>query len=182
MSIVKNYAIIVLVVSGGIHNPLALFMEASMKKINISTEKYPNIFTLVDDEDHECLNKWKWAKLSNGYAVRGTEINYIKKTYLMHREIMKVSENNLVIDHINHNKLDNRKCNLRVCTRLQNSHNKRLNYGVDYLGKDRYGNDRYRARIMNNRKTTHIGMFDNIKDAIKARKCVARIFYGEFAD
>jgi hypothetical protein len=62
-------------------------------------------YSIIDEEDYDkvCIYKWR---LSNGYAIGGP------KTIKLHRFIMN-AENGLMIDHINGNKLDNRKSNLR---------------------------------------------------------------------
>lgn len=81
--------------------------------------------TLVDDEDFEELNKWSWKLSTNGYAIRcpsngKTENGRYKYTTIrMHRVIMR-TPNGLETDHINGNRLDNRKCNLRNITRADN--------------------------------------------------------------
>jgi len=79
-------------------------------------------FAIVDSEDYDYLSQWKWY-CSNGYAVR---VEYTKKdrvAILMHREV-NVTPDNLYTDHINQNRLDNRKSNLRSCTNKQNQRNK----------------------------------------------------------
>jgi len=72
-----------------------------------------NQFTKVDNEDFERLNKHKWC-FDGDYAVRRKNR---KKTY-MHREIMKAKKGKM-IDHKNHDSLDNRKGNLRFCTQAK---------------------------------------------------------------
>ena len=99
-----------------------------MKKIPLTQGK----FALVDDEDYEKLSRHNWCAVKIGrgfYAARGERRGGgrglgIGKTFavLMHRQITKFPHN-LVVDHVNHNGLDNRKLNLRVCTRAQNNQN-----------------------------------------------------------
>ena len=93
-----------------------------MKKIKLTKGKY----ALVDDADFSRLNQWKWCYNENGYATRGTHkrINgeRISINYSMHRLINKTPDN-LFTDHINRNKLDNRKSNLRTITHQQNCFN-----------------------------------------------------------
>ena len=94
-----------------------------MKKVDISTGKYPNIFTLVDDEDFEYLNQWKWYF---DVYVKRKEWLPDKKIYrdlYMHR-VINNTPSGLETDHINRNKLDNRKSNLQTCTRSVNQRNK----------------------------------------------------------
>lgn len=88
------------------------------KKIQLSG-KYSEKYVIVDDEDYEYLSAFKWQFTSNGYAKR----KYGKTSLLMHRVIAKTPDG-LVTDHLNHNKLDNRKSNLRVCTQMENMQNK----------------------------------------------------------
>jgi hypothetical protein len=77
--------------------------------------------TLVDDEDFEELNKHSWyIKRSANIVYAMSKIN--KKPTLMHRLLMKFPEG-MCVDHINHNGIDNRKCNLRICTVAQNAMN-----------------------------------------------------------
>lgn len=72
---------------------------------------------LFDDEDYEELSKYKWF-ITKVYASRHSG----NKTVYMHREIMKTPEN-METDHINGDVLDNRRENLRICTRQENARN-----------------------------------------------------------
>lgn len=82
-------------------------------------------FALVDDEDFDFLMQWRWyyskSNCDNtGYAVRYENGKGIR----MHRVVMNTPAN-LVVDHINHNGIDNQKHNLRNCTNTENAHNLR---------------------------------------------------------
>jgi hypothetical protein len=101
-----------------------------MKEIKLTQGKV----AMVDDEDFEFLNQWKWNahkchnwKGDNYYSERGIHQRGRKPEIIiisMHRLIMGVERNDKrKVDHINHNTLDNRKENLRVCTNQQNSWN-----------------------------------------------------------
>lgn len=82
--------------------------------------------TLVDDEDFDKINQWKWFYNSyTRYAYRTKKENKHVKTIMMARFIMNVPKG-FETDHINHDRLDNRKCNLRICTHKINMQN-RLN-------------------------------------------------------
>lgn len=79
---------------------------------------------IVDEEDYEWVSKHKWTYANTGYVKRNT--NKDKRTYLLHREILKAKKGQIV-DHINRNKLDNRRSNLRIASRSQNAFNSILN-------------------------------------------------------
>jgi len=156
-----------------------------MKKINISTPKYPNTFTLVDNNNYEYLNKYHWYKTSNGYVMTDIWKNNKCKKLTMHRMIMEFPES-FIIDHVNHNKLDNRICNLRLCTRGQNIMNsrKRKNCLSKYKGvtlDKRKRLKKWYAQIVKEGNYFHSQYFLTEKEAAKAYNCMARILFGEFA-
>lgn len=137
-----------------------------MAKIKLTQGK----FALVDDDMFEYLNQFKWFCDSRGYAVRDIGGRKNKKRILMHRLINKTPKN-LVTDHINRNKLDNRKKNLRSVTQRQNTFNAKLskNNKSGYNGISFYKN-RWVARIKFNYKIIYLGRFLHLEDAILARK------------
>lgn len=143
-----------------------------MKKIKLTKGKY----ALVDDEDFEFVSRWKWS-FDGHYAIRGHYLGRIdgkdkyRKIYL-HREINK-TEVGMETDHINRDKLDNRKMNLRSATKGQNSRNHpaHKNNITGICGVSLYrGYKKYCSRIVVNKKRIHLGYFININDAIFARK------------
>ena len=83
-------------------------------------------FALVDDDDYDDLAQLRWTAggKKGYYAVRNFYINGKRMAELMHRRILAVTSS-LDVDHINHNTIDKRKENLRVCTRSENLKNKR---------------------------------------------------------
>lgn len=89
--------------------------------------------TLVDTRDFEFLNQWHWYALwnerSKRWAVqRCASSSGVRQSVYMHRVIMGLERGDpLHVDHINHNPLDNRRANLRIATRSQNSANSRTN-------------------------------------------------------
>lgn len=98
-------------------------------------------FAKVDDDDYDYLMQFKWYlfkhKDGNYYARRNNYSNITKKqnTILMHRDLMK-SVGNLVVDHKDHDGLNNQKINLRCCSQKQNNYNttSRKNSTSKYLG------------------------------------------------
>jgi hypothetical protein len=141
-----------------------------MKKIEIRRYKdKASLFTLVDDEDFEWLNRFKWQISSHGYVK--TETGRGRMLY-MHRLINKTQEE-FVTDHINRNKLDNRRENLRTVNKSENGINrlKQINNTSGYKGIswDRKAS-RWEAFIHLHRKKHFLGYFKDIKDAIMARR------------
>jgi len=98
----------------------------TVKKIKLTQGRY----ALVDDEDFNWLNQWKWCfDRSNGYAHRNQWVNGKNRKIYMHRIILGNPRGILIkveTDHKNRNKLDNRRKNLRVVTRSENVLNKGL--------------------------------------------------------
>ena len=100
------------------------FYRCIMKEIPLTQGKV----ALVDDEDFEWLNTWKWyaGKGSRGkrwYARTGFREQNGTRNIYMHQMLMLFPKKPLQIDHLNHNGLDNQKDNLRVCTGRENMHN-----------------------------------------------------------
>lgn len=102
-------------------------MDERVKKIFISGKKGKGKFVLVDAEDYEKYGGKKWHLNSYGYATRAEypKNEHYKRVYL-HREIMNCPKG-MVVDHLNGDKLDCRKKNMRVCTDAENHKNRHDN-------------------------------------------------------
>lgn len=130
---------------------------------------------LVDDNDFEYLSRWKWC-YNNGYAVRSGGVS-------LHRAILSPPRSS-DIDHINGDRLDNRRANLRLCSRAENCRNRKPRSGSTtgmkgvYLHKP---SGRYQASIRVNGKNLSQGMYDSITEAAKAYNKAARKYFGDFA-
>lgn len=141
---------------------------------------------LVDDDDFERLSKYSWycSLRGEGYAARTDKSTGKQRTVLMHREITGAKKGQLV-DHINRNKLDNRKCNLRICSHEENSRNisKRKvrttsKYKGVYFCKQK---GLYMARINNSGQGVYLGYYEKEEDAAYYYNEHAKVVYGEFA-
>jgi hypothetical protein len=150
-----------------------------MKKISLTKGK----FALIDDADYDFVNQWKWS-FDGSYAVRGHYLGNIngkdkyKKIYL-HRVINETLKG-FETDHINKNKLDNRRCNLRSATKGQNSrnHNAHKNNITGICGVVWNNNvNKYRVRITVNKKIFNLGYFNDINKAIKVRIKAEKKYY-----
>jgi HNH endonuclease/AP2 domain-containing protein len=138
---------------------------------------------LVDEADYEWLKQWRW-QFQHGYAIRVTKFLGVSKTLFMHREIMN-PQKGFEVDHINHNKLDNRRENLRICTRSQNQSNNGLSRintsgfkGVTFHKKTQ----KWQSQIGIDGKIVYIGLFDTPEKAAHAYDEVAREKHGVFAN
>ncbi len=163
-----------------------------MKKILISSKKYKDLFILLDNEDYSWAIKYKWH-IRNGYAYRSIFKNNKVLNFSLHREIMKPLKNE-IIDHINHNKLDDRKCNLRKCNSSENNRNRtsHKNTSSNYKGvninviKNKNKNYMYWSASIFNIKKFCLGSFpftpEGEIEAAKAYDLKAKEIYGEFAN
>jgi len=144
-----------------------------MKKISPNNQYGKlDIDVLVDDEDFAVLSENKWFITSNGYVGRSQKVGGKKTTVLMHRQLLNTPYK-MDTDHINRNKLDNRRKNLRIVSRRQNM----LNVGI--LRNNTSGErgvvwapwaNKWRAKSRLDGKHVHIGYFDSTKEAGVAYK------------
>lgn len=140
---------------------------------------------IVDDEDYERLSQYKWRCNSHGYAVRSEwrGAGLLPRFIAMHREVLG-ADGNVRADHIDGNRLNNQKFNLRECTESQNQMNrgKHVRTSSQYKGVSFFKEtSRWRAYIQLEGKGKHLGFFDNEVEAAKAYNVAAKQFYGEFA-
>lgn len=120
---------------------------------------------LIDLDDVERVKKYKWFFSGHGYVVNS---EYVK----LHRFITNCPKS-MEVDHINHNKLDNRKSNLRICTHQQNCMNVADNVkGIHY--------DKSRNKWMAYIKGKNLGRFNSKEEAIEARKQAEIDYFGEY--
>lgn len=149
---------------------------------------------IVDDEEFEQLAQYRWSCNANGYAYRnlylggGRECS-VRKLVLMHHLILPPKKG-FFTDHTNGNRADNRRENLRYCTRAQNRANSKTNAnnisgfkGVSFRPK-KYGKQ-FAAGIVtekNGKKARkHLGCFHTPEEAHAAYCKAASERYGEFA-
>jgi hypothetical protein len=156
-----------------------------------------NHAAIVDDADYEWLSRWKWGPVhspNTGVIYAGRTIYDASrksksgkeafKKLLMHRLIMDAPKH-LQVDHINFNTLDNRRENLRLCTRSQqNMHGRRIKNKTGFRGVTRWfhsGYELYQSRIKWEGRYVGLGYYHDPRDAARAYNDAALEYFGEFA-
>jgi hypothetical protein len=140
--------------------------------------------SVVDAEVFEDVSKHKWTYTHQGYAVRSFTDDGKRRIIYLHRYLMNAKTGEYV-DHINGDRLDNRKSNLRICTNAQNAWNqpKKRQGSSKYKGVSFWKRDNnWTAQITHNYKPYKIGYFDTEEDAAAAYNAKALELYGEFAN
>ncbi len=143
--------------------------------------------TIVDAADYEYLSQWKWMAhwspcTQTFYAARNS-IGGTRFTIKMHRVIMHATKG-AIVDHRDHNTLDNRRQNLRLTTATGNCCNaKRRSDSTSGLKGASWNmaSKKWLAQIQINKKKIHLGYFPTAEAAHEAYKEAAVELHGEFA-
>lgn len=146
-------------------------------KIALNGKRGSGKFSLIDDEEYNKVSRALWSVNGSGYATAfldGVSIS-------MHRLIMNAPAG-MQVDHINGDKLDNRKCNLRLCTKSQNQANLRKykNNGIKYKGVEKKIGG-WQAKISQHRHPFYLGTYKTQEDAAHIYDAAARYIYKDFA-
>jgi hypothetical protein len=140
-------------------------------------------YAIVDDADFQLLQKFKWSMDKDGYAIRQYGTHTKVSRILMSREIMKPGVG-MDVDHIDRDRLNNRRENLRVCTRSQNNMNARVRANSASGFKGVYFDKRkkkFESYIGINKKHKHLGYFETPREAAIVYNEAASLFFGKFA-
>lgn len=171
---------------------LKLWLDNGLSEIYNILNKKPEKYKLKDDivymkvkdkkamispQDLPKVDKYEWNYIDQG--------GYVKETvngYHLHKVICDLTDD--VVDHIDRNKLNCTRNNLRICSHQQNSINtnipKNNTSGIIGVSFSKEKN-KWRANININRKQLHLGYFNNIEDAIQSRLIAEKTYFGEFA-
>lgn len=138
---------------------------------------------LFDKTDFDLIKKYCWYIDNKGYVKANIRRNGKPTTLRLHRLIMKQNDTKVQIDHINHDKLNNQKSNLRICSNAQNNWNKGKQsnntsgvVGVCYLKNI----NKWYARITVNGKTICLGVYDDLQVAKQIRENATKKYFGEY--
>lgn len=140
-----------------------------MKKIKLTQGKY----ALVDDGDFEWLSQYNWYYNSNGYARMSRQ----PKPYM--HALLNTPPKGMQTDHIDRNRLNNRRCNLRSVTALENNRNHSMHSTntSGYTGVSWTKTNKWEVYIWLKNKKIHIGRFSNLQDAVDARLNAEELYY-----
>jgi hypothetical protein len=159
-------------------------------RIPLHSHKSPGLYALIDEGDAELVSRYRWnpSQQKNGliYArafVPGTRNDHV----LMHRLILGLVPRLPLVDHENHDGLDNRRKNIRVCTNQQNLANARRVLGSSrFRGVHRHwqkghGQGGWVAQITVNGKRRYLGHFGSEEQAARTYDIAALAAFGEWA-
>lgn len=154
-------------------------------EFHVESETHGIFKVQIDLDDVDKCREYNWAvnkyksnhgKYEKYYVVSGSE------GLLLHRFLMN-PKNNMVVDHIDGDTMNNRKSNLRVCETKENLRNSkhRINNTSGYKGVTWFKpTKKWMAHIMVDYKHKTLGYFENIEDAIEARKNAEEKYFGEY--
>lgn len=134
-----------------------------------------------DLDDYEKIKKYYWFFDAYGYIVA-----YKKEEkrgfWKLHRFVMN-ADDNMEVDHVKHLLYDNRKTELRLCSRSQNQQNSQMKKITKsgYKGITAVYNNKYQAHITVNKKRIHLGTFNTLEEAVAARKEAEDKYFGDFS-
>lgn len=133
--------------------------------------------------DYNLVSSYSWYKTLNGYIATRNSRN---EMLLLHQLIMGTTGDGgyLSVDHINHDKTDNRRCNLRYSNKILNGQNTKIRADNSSGATGVYWSKRWRvwfARITVNKRTIHLGTFNTFEEAVAARKAAEERYFGEFS-
>lgn len=151
-----------------------------MKEVPLTQSKV----AVVDDDMFAYFMRWAWY-FNGRYAVRHAKTFLGKRNLIfMHNEVTPCP-NGFELDHINLNKLDNRRSNLRIATKAQNRRNQGMHKnnqtGFKGVSPTKSQKKPYSAAIGISGQTIYLGSFDKAEDAARAYDEKARELFGEFA-
>ena len=140
-------------------------------------------YALIDESDYAAASKFNWQLATIGYAIGWIpDATGTRRRTLLHRWL--IGEPTDEVDHINQNRLDCRRCNLRLATHAENAWNGTLRSTNTSGFRGVFWHPRlkkWRARITWQGRGIHIGVFTDITEAARAYDAKARELFGKFA-
>ena len=141
---------------------------------SIPLANHPDVQFLIDDQDLSRIAGYRWRLSANGYVVASAKVAGVWRLIYLHRLLLGTKPG-YQGDHINHNKLDNRRQNLRLVTPQQNLRNRgrfrRSQSGL--TGVSQHGK-RFQAYVRVNGRKKHLGTYDTAEQAALVRDAYTR--------
>ena len=135
-----------------------------MRRIHLRNR---NRYALIDDEDYARVKKHTWTFDDSYRGCTYVRTDVGRKKIFLHRFVLKY-DGTLDVDHVNHDGLDNRKSNLRICVHRANCLNQRRRVGAQFVKKNL--KRPWRARVQFIGRSIHLGYFENRRAALNARR------------
>lgn len=155
-----------------------IYEDTFAKIVLYDKEGNINGYSLIDLEDVEKIKDYKWYLTRDGYCANSVKS---KNRVRLHRFLLNVQDDKIV-DHVNRDKLDNRKCNLRIATPSENMHNRNLSKnnksGFSGIWHD-VKRGKWEVQICINNRKKRIGIFVKLEDAIEARLRAELEYFGD---
>lgn len=140
-----------------------------------------------DKEDYDLIKEYCWLMKKEGYILTTLPRDEDRKRIelKLHRLILNLEyKDELVVDHINGNKMDNRKINLRICSQQENNMNHRnirKTNKTGVTGVQLLKNKKYLVALGIGGKVINLGTYKNFDDAVRARLLAEREYFKEFS-
>lgn len=124
-------------------------------------------YILVDSDDAGWAGQWVWHLSGGGYAARFERVSGKRRIVKLHRAILGLKFGDILQgDHINRDRLDNRRINLRIVTNAQNEQNKsKRKEGASRFRGVQPNNGKWTASVTANGKRMHLGSFSTEEEA-----------------
>lgn len=146
----------------------------------ISIDVGGGLLALIDDEDLSRVEPFTWRIRDDGYVQRTWMEDGKTCHELLHRFVMDVHDEDVIVDHENGDRWDCQKDNLRVATLSQNAANRPTTAERAWKGIYPHGN-RWKARIKREGQNVYLGSFQTPQEAAYAYDAAAKRLFGEFA-
>lgn len=141
-------------------------------------------YAIVDSDDYEWASRFRWHLNNSGYAQRNARVSGRYVSRMLHRELLSAT-NGQLCDHVNRDRLDNRRANSRFIDRRGNALNSKLKSnnlsgyrGVSYDKAVRF--KKFAAQIRTSKGSKTIGRYTTAEAAARAYDCAAIHYHGEF--